>query len=211
MSRNGGRGMKPRLVSWRLFGALALIFAISSLIWASAALASVTRYEETDPSVAYTGGWSLSSLPGHSSGSLEYSSDAPNATATFSFTGTGVDWIAAKWYNRGIAAVSLDGSSEQMVDLYAPGTPGDTNTVSYQQVVYSKRGLANGPHTLRIRVTGTFSSGSSPYLITVDAFDVFVRPPVSTPASSPWTLALLAVIGIGGIGVAVAATRRTPA
>jgi hypothetical protein len=179
---------------------------------AAPAFAGVTRYEQTDPSVAYTGTWTNSSLPGHSGGSVLYSSQV-NATATFSFTGTGVVWIAAKWYNRGIAAVSLDGGPEQMVDLYAPGVSGDTSTVSFQQAVYSASGLSNGPHTLRIRVTGNHNAAATtPYLITVDAFDVTTPDPpppvVSTSASSPWSIAVLAVLGLAGAGAVYAVRRR---
>lgn len=193
----------------RAAGLLSIVLVMALV--ASPAFAGVTRYEQTDPSVTYTGTWTNSSLPGHSGGSVLYSSQV-NATATFSFTGTGVVWIAAKWYNRGIAAVSLDGGPEQMVDLYAPGIPGDTSTVSFQQQVYSASGLSNGPHTLTIRVTGNRNpAASSPYLITVDAFDVTVPdppPPVtSTSASSPWTIAVL--LGVGVVGVAaVGALRR---
>ena len=147
-------------------------------------------------------------LPGHSGGNLAYSSDQVNGTATFTFTGTGVDYIAAKWYNRGIAAVSLDGGAEQMFDLYAPGVAGDTSTVQYQQVIYSVRGLANGPHTLRVRVTGNHRAAAAvPYLITVDAFDI-VDPTVSSPASSTWSLALAAVGALGAVAVLDVVRRR---
>ena len=135
--------------------------------------------------------------------------ECPGATATLTFTGTGVDWIVSKWYNRGYAAVSLDGGPEPFVDLYAPGIPGDVSTVSYQQPAWFVRNLANEEHTLRIRVTGTGSASAvSPYLVTVDAFDVYDYPVVSTPASSPWSVAL---IGMVGFAVAAATRRRLDA
>ncbi len=198
--------MGTRLISWRGLSALVMVVLLSGLLTAGSAFAA-TRYEQSDPSVVYTGVWTPSVLPGHSGGSVEYSSDQANGTATFSFTGTGVDYIAAKWYNRGIAAVSLDGGPEQLLDLYAPGIPGDTTTVQYQQVIYSVRALANGPHTLKVRVTGTRSgAAAAPGLITVDAFDVFVEPPVvSTSASSLWSLA---VLGLVGVGVAAVVLKR---
>jgi MYXO-CTERM domain-containing protein len=154
--------------------------------------------------LTYQGTWQDSVLPGHSGGAVEYTNDGtpPVGQATFTFTGTGVDYIAAKWFNRGIAAVSLDGGPSVDVDLYAPGTSGDTNTVAYKQVVYSKRNLSNGSHTLTVTYTGRFNPLADPvssYLITIDAFDVFDDPPpvVSTSASSPWSIGLLALVAVG--------------
>jgi|GEM_PF-5784640 len=195
----------------RVSAALVLLALVVGTLSAAVAFAGdPTRYEEDHPNVSYTGTWLPSFLPGHSGGSVAYSSDDPDATATFTFSGTGVDYIAATWYNRGIAAVSLNGGPEEMIDLYSPGIPGDTTTVGYQQVVYSVRDLPDGPHTLTVRVTGDSNpAASSPYLITVDAFDVFVEPPVvSVPASSWWSLALLAAMGLAVIGVGASATAK---
>ena len=195
--------------------AIALLAAVFLLAFASTAVGAVTRYDDDDPSVVYTpatGAWMPSTIPGHPvghyDGYLQYSS-VTNATATFSFTGTEVRYIAATWFNRGIAAVSVDGGPETMVDLYSPDPPPtDTNEVLCQQTVYTKTGLANGPHTITVRVTGTRNpSAGSPGLITVDAFDVTVPdPPVSTPASSTWTVAGLVLLGI--FGASAALTRK---
>lgn len=192
----------------RFIGALAATL-VAGLLFASTAHAAVVRYEQDDPSVVYSGSWSTSVLPGHSGGSVAYTTDDPNATATFTFDGTGVDLIAAEWYNRGIAAVSLDGGPEMLVDLYAPGVPGDTGTVSYQQVVYSTGTLVNSSHTLTVRCTGSGNpSAAAPLLITIDAFDVRTVPAtVSTPASSPWSMLAFAAIGL----VVAAVMLRKPA
>jgi hypothetical protein len=207
-----GMQMQRRLISVRLLGSLTLIFLLFGLLIASPALAA-TRYEQTDPSIVYTGVWTPSVLPGHSGGSVAYTTTQLGATATFTFSGTGVDWIAAKWYNRGIGEVQIDGGAWQPVDQYAAGIPGDTNTVLYQQVVHSVRGLTNGPHTLTVRLTSSHNpAAASPYLITIDAFDVFVEPPaVSSPASSPWSLLLAGVLGIGGVAVMAKSKRRPSA
>jgi len=201
--------MGTRLGFWRRFTVLALVVLASCLLFASTALAATTRYEQT--AATFTGAWSPSSLPGHSGGSVAYSSDQPNAKATFTFTGHGVDYIAAKWANRGIAAVSLDGGPEQMIDLYSAGNLSDTSTVQFQRVVYGVRNLPEGPHTLTIRVTGNRNpSSAAPGLITIDAFDVISGPPVtSSPASAPWAVALLAAVGVGG--AALALRKRTSA
>jgi len=207
-------------VSRRVAVTFALLVLVAVLLITSTAFAAVTRYEETDPSVVKTGTWTSSPLPGHSAGAVDYTSDGtpPVGSATFSFTGTGVDYIAAKWFNRGFAAVSLDGEPAQDVDLYAPGVSGDTSTVSYQQVVYSASGLADGPHTLTVTWTGRHNpaaSGVANYLITIDAFDVTTPDPeppvVSTPASSPWSLVLLALVGVVGAAGAASVKKRLTA
>ncbi len=118
--------------------------------------------------------------------------------------------------STGWAAVSLDGGPEQLVDLYSPGnsTNGPTDPVTgvkFQQVLYSASGLTNGPHTLSVRVVGNNGTvgSASPWLVTVDAFDVTTPDPpvVSTSASSIWSLVLGGVFAIGL--TAVVARRRT--
>ena len=82
--------------------------------------------------------------------------------------------------------------------------------MTYQAVVYSVRNLPYGPHTVAIRLTtGRNPAASSPYLITLDAFDVVEEPPaVSTSASSPLSIAMVAVLSLSGVAVAI--TRRKP-
>jgi hypothetical protein len=193
-----------------------LVMSLWVLVFAGSAFAAVERVEQNDPSISYTGTWSQSVLSGHSGGSVAFSSDSPNATAVISFTGTGIDYIAATWFNRGWAAVSLDGGPEQLVDLYSPGSsingPEDPVTgVKFQQVIYSASGLSNGPHTLQVRVVGNNGTpgSASPWLVTVDAFDVTTPDPpvVTTSASSTWSLALGVLLA--GAVVAVLARRRT--
>ena len=74
-----------------------------------------------------------------------YSSSA-DATATYSFTGTAVAWMAVTGPSRGKTVVTLDGTSAT-VDLYSRRT---TNRV----IVFSASGLANATHTLTITVLG---------------------------------------------------------
>jgi hypothetical protein len=51
------------------------------------------------------------------------------------------------------------------VDTYSP-------TEQAQAVMYSASGLASGSHTIKIQVTGTYSSSSTSAWVVVDAFDV---------------------------------------
>jgi alpha-L-fucosidase 2 len=74
------------------------------------------------------------------------------ATAQYSFTGTGVDYIAEKNGDEGNVDVYLDGTFQTNVNLNVSGAR------QSQQVVFSKTGLANGTHTIKI-VNKTTSVG----------------------------------------------------
>ncbi|MBW6469354.1 MAG: hypothetical protein K0B85_09390 [Coriobacteriia bacterium] len=205
-------------VSLRRFTVLLLVTLLAAMVFSSSVFAASEKIEAEsgDPRIVYEGTWQTSSLAGHSGGAVLFSNDGtpPVGKATLTFTGTGIDYVAAKWYNRGIAAVSLDGGPEEMVDLFyqPPGSPPyATSTVQFQQLVYSKRGLSPGSHTLTVRYTGDhnpLASNVSNYLITIDYFEVFDDPPpvVSTSASSTWSLALGVLFA--GAFVAVLARRR---
>jgi len=66
---------------------------------------------------------------------------------------------------NGIAQVYIDGALNATVDTYAPAEHA-------QAVVYAISGLPAGPHTLTIKVTGTWNASGCCSWIVVDAFDV---------------------------------------
>jgi hypothetical protein len=114
--------------------------------------------------VVYTGLWFSVSRSDLSGGSIKESED-PAGTATLSFNGTGVSWISYTAPFNGIAQVYIDGALAATVDTYAP-------TEHAQAVVYTTSGLAAGPHTITIKVTGTYNSSATSAWIVLDAFDV---------------------------------------
>jgi hypothetical protein len=144
--------------------------------------ATISRLQETDPSVTYTAGWVQdnpvvtlfpdithgftqgNSLRAWSAGAALLST-APGAQATFVFTGTAIDWIGARGTESGIARVFLDGVFVTEVDLYSP-------TEQIQAAVFTAAGLADASHTLMIEVTGRQNPASQKALVVVDAFDV---------------------------------------
>lgn len=151
-------------------GASALVM-ISSWSWASAqvSLAGVvpstaTRVEDSDPRVVYTGVWLTQRRADLSGGSI-VESPYPVSTASLTFNGTGIRWIgySAPW--GGIAQVFLDGAQTATVDTYAP-------TEQAQAVFYTLTGLAAGPHTITIKVTGTWNPAGCCSWVVLDAFDV---------------------------------------
>ena len=140
------------------------------------------RIEQNDPSVSYSGSWSTqsSSLTANFSGGSATVSSQAGAEATLSFTGTAVRWIGYSDTFSGIADVILDGSQVATVDTYSllPAS---------QVVMYTASGLSAGNHTLVIRPEGRhvlLSLGSS---VWVDAFDVQLPPPDTTPPTVSMT------------------------
>ena len=126
--------------------------------------ATISRLQETDPSVSYSAGW----IPGDTSrawsAGIATLSSTPGAQATFTFAGTAVSWIGARGTLTGIARVTLDGVATS-VDTYSP-------TEQVQAVVFTATGLADTSHTLTIEVTGQMNPGSTSPLIVVDGFEV---------------------------------------
>jgi len=132
---------------------------------------TVTRVQETDPSITYTAGWTQGNTSGMWSGRTAAVSAAAGAQATFLFTGTAVTWIGYRGPTAGIARVFLDGAVVAEVDAFL-------TTDEPQAVVFTATGLADASHTLTIEVTGLKNPASTDTVIAVDAFEV-------TSSSSP--------------------------
>lgn len=87
----------------------------------------------------------------HFANSASYTAVKDGALET-TFDGYRVEWFTEKRVNHGIAAVSIDGGPEVMVDLFDPRK--DNNTLR----VWTSPVLASGTHTIKIRCTLTKSS-----------------------------------------------------
>ena len=123
------------------------------------------RAEQNSPAVNYTGTWFLNTNPRQSGGTAVLSTDA-GSSATITFTGTGIRWIAYRDAWSGIATIYVDGALTATVDTYFPSDQAQTDG-------YTIVGLNPGTHTLNIQVTGTHSANSHGSWIWIDAFDVF--------------------------------------
>jgi len=125
-----------------------------------------TRLQEAAAAaITYTGDWTHGDTTlAWSGGTAAFSWAAP-ARATLIFNGTGVSWIGFRGTQTGIAQVFVDGVAEAEVDTFAP-------MEELGAVLFTRRGLASGAHTLVIEVTGTRNPQSSDPLIVVDAFDL---------------------------------------
>lgn len=116
--------------------------------------------DDTSPAVLYAGNWAAGAFGSAFHGTLTYSYE-PGATAQFSFEGVELLYVYTKAPNRGMALVTIDGSSTQTVDLYDP------------QIVWQARtrfgGLKTGRHQVEIRVLGRHNPDSSGNFVDIDA------------------------------------------
>ncbi|MHB0977119.1 MAG: S8 family serine peptidase [Candidatus Aquicultorales bacterium] len=145
---------------------------------ASAVTTTINSVEEGDARLAYSGTWTTATGTNAkgASGGAHKSSTVTGSTATFTFSGTSVYWVTRKGPNQGVATVTFDGAAQD-IDLYASGTD------NWQYLAFKKT-VADGPHTLEIKVKST--NGRE---VSVDALD-YVGLVDSTPPTAPADLAL---------------------
>jgi autotransporter-associated beta strand protein len=93
-------------------------------------------------------------------------SSSMNNTATVLFNGAQIKFYAGFKNSRGIAAVSIDGGPETMVDLYENDGTGDC------LLAYTSPLLTPGSHTFTVRVTGTKDAASGGTIVSIDRFDI---------------------------------------
>ncbi len=181
-------------------GTFALMLAVM-LILPAAAFAAPVRIENTEFHYNRADGtpadiapwpgpatWMTYADPSMSGGGNHFSGTT-GAFAAVEFTGTDVTFISTKGPNRGLAEIWLDGEYQATVNEYDPA-------VIYQQELWSKSGMPPGTHTLRVVALGT---GAPPYnYAEIDAIEVDTVV-VESAASSAWSLAALAIAGMGAV------------
>jgi hypothetical protein len=106
-----------------------------------------------------------------------------NATASYTFTGKTISYIARKGPDQGRVKVFIDGteqdanSSTNAVDpfeLYAA-------TEQLKQVIFTTSSLTDAQHTIRIEQDGTKDAASTGTGINLDAFRAVYAPAMSRP------------------------------
>ncbi|MCX5143942.1 glycoside hydrolase family 2 TIM barrel-domain containing protein [Streptomyces sp. NBC_00338] len=139
------------------------------------AFALVDAFQVVDPviddasdAVVYKGSWThADSSKTWTSGDLgrtESFSRTAGDTATVRLSGTGIRVICPKGPNQGIAEISIDGGPATEVDLYA-------SSKQFQQRVLERTGLAEGQHTVSIKVSGRKNAAATDAHVALDAFE----------------------------------------
>jgi hypothetical protein len=124
-------------------------------------IAGTTTTQDTSTKITY--GWWTGKTSTSASGGT-YRSAASAGPASFTFTGTRIDWITTTGPSYGKAEVYLDGVDQGTVDLYSPTTHWKT----------AKSYTASGPgtHTLTIQVLAQKNTASTGTAVIIDAFTV---------------------------------------
>ncbi|GIF76352.1 glycosyl hydrolase family 95 catalytic domain-containing protein [Asanoa siamensis] len=103
--------------------------------------------------LTYGPNWHLTTARGYGDYNDDtHHSTTVNAEASYTFTGTGVEYLSERFSDMGNVDVYLDGAFQANVNLNVSGAR------QAQQVVWSRTGLTNGQHTIRI-VNKTTSVG----------------------------------------------------
>jgi hypothetical protein len=107
----------------------------------------LTHYGETNSRVRYKGTWSLATGAAYW-GAKAMASSRAGATASLTFTGRSVEWVARTGPTRGKAQVFINGVLKATVDLYAP-------TYQNQRVAWTGSWSSSASRTITIKVLGT--------------------------------------------------------
>lgn len=128
--------------------------------WAYGPGFKVARYQESHGAFVYNGTWTSTTLSGASGGSVRYAK-RKDASATFSFTGRGVAWVAPKSPSSGEAAVYIDGTYIGKVNLYS-------SRAVPRKIVLARSWSTTGTRKITVRPLGTAGHPR----IDIDAFVV---------------------------------------
>lgn len=134
---------------------------IDSFTIVGAYVAEPMRFENTDPTILYGGAWQVLPVNGASQASV-HRINTSGATAQFNFNNGTVQWMTTKGPNRGIARILIDNKFYEVQDLYAPS--------EQAAQVFAYQSLGEGPHQIRIEVTGTRSGPATDSFVDIDAF-----------------------------------------
>ncbi|MEV6012355.1 hypothetical protein AB0M29_36825 [Streptomyces sp. NPDC051976] len=125
------------------------------------AVLSTVRVDDTSQSIAYDG-FALSSGRtnlGDLNSDVHFAT-ANGSTATFTFTGTGIQVFGEQYTDQGVIGVTVDGGAQTIVSAVSSDGQRHSNTP-----VYTTAGLPFGAHTVTVtKLSGTYS--------TIDGFQV---------------------------------------
>ena len=125
-------------------------------------LRKCAKCDDTNWSISYSGNWQRAEFEQASNATLTYTND-PSAVARFSFEGTELRYWYTKAFNRGFAAVFIDGVSKGVVDLYSPMIEWQSSSLF--------AGLPPGRHVVEIHATGRRDPASTDAFIDIDALE----------------------------------------
>jgi sucrose-6-phosphate hydrolase SacC (GH32 family) len=143
-------------------------FRALSRVWPGKAATTSTILDDKSAGVTYTGTWTQANEGRYFGGSCRVSGSS-SASVQASFTGTRVEWYGLKNTDLGRADVYLDGVLAQSnIETYSPKRQ--------NALLFTRGGLANGAHTIRVVANGQKSAASSGTALVHDYFIAYVDP-----------------------------------
>ena len=126
---------------------------------------TVTRFEQDDPRITYTGKWYPNTNSLESAGTALLA-NLKGSQVVVVFNGTGITWVGASDYYAGLCYLTLDGVPSLV------NTSNPSGATLYQQPLFSVRGLTPGLHRMTIEVIHSHDALTNASWIWVDAFDI---------------------------------------
>jgi len=142
-----------------------LLGCIMAIFPGTAFTQTITRFEQTDPRITYTGTWYGNSNSLESGGSATLT-NLKGSQVNVVFNGTGITWIGESDGYSGMCYVTLDGV-QTSVDTSNPAS-----ATYYQAKQFTAQNLTPGLHRLTIEVLHQRDSTTQGSWIWVDAFDI---------------------------------------
>ena len=127
----------------------------------------------------YSSGWTDGTNDAWYARTLTYTGTT-NGSVTFKFNGTKIEYYGEKGPTHGKVAVSINGGTEKIIDLY--------QAAFKQQVkLFTKDSLTQEVHTFKLRCTGTKNASSTGVYALIDYLKVFNQGfvPDITPPEPP--------------------------
>ena len=141
------------------------LLTLGTLLPAAAVAQTVTRFEQDNPLITYTGSWYANTNSLESGGSTTLT-NLKGSQAIVVFNGTGITWIGESDGYSGLCYVTLDGV-QTLVDTSNPAS-----STYYQYPQFTAQNLTPGLHRLTIEVIHQRDSTTQGSWIWVDAFDI---------------------------------------
>jgi len=126
---------------------------------------TLTRVQQNDPRIIYTGTWYPNTNSLESGGTAQLANLKGSQAIVF-FNGTGINWIGTSDAYSGLCYLTLDGVPTTVDTANAAGA------TLYQQSLYSVQGLTPGLHRLTIEIFHSHDAASDASWIWVDAFEI---------------------------------------
>ena len=162
------RSVTTQQPAWRVlvFRVRAVDQALRASDWAESAPVWMQTAQEEDSAVVTSADWAVVTRSAAFGGRRVVTNKSAQ-TATFTFTGREVGWVARLGPEGGTANVSVDGAPSTSVNL-------NRSRATSRRLVFKHSSLTPGPHTLTITTT---SAGQT---VDVDAFVVLSDPLTQT-------------------------------